>query len=196
MQVAGRSARDIILDRAQELIIRYGYAGLSIRELAQGSGLAKGTIYYHFQDKEEIYFSALERNMLNVRTHITEAAASSNDPIEQLRAVMFAFFGLKETHNSLIFAALREINDMKRQLRDLVNEHRRAILEPVIAIIEQGIRDGLFRPHKAEISVMSLFFTMHGLVTHHCLLQESEISHGEIEEVLDFYLHGLFQREK
>jgi len=51
----GEQTRQSIVSAAYDLIIRQGYAGTSMRQIAEKSGLALGGIYNHFSSKEEVF---------------------------------------------------------------------------------------------------------------------------------------------
>lgn len=52
-----------ILDAATELIIRYGYDKTTISDIANASGVGKGTIYLHFAGKDELFAALLLREI-------------------------------------------------------------------------------------------------------------------------------------
>ncbi|KKO52914.1 TetR family transcriptional regulator [Paenibacillus sp. DMB20] len=56
-----RKKRDLILDKAKELFIQRGYAATSMDELVRYIGVSKGSIYYHFKSKEELFIQLLAR---------------------------------------------------------------------------------------------------------------------------------------
>lgn len=51
----GEQARQSIISAAYDLIIRQGYAATSMRQIAERSGLALGSIYNHFSSKEDVF---------------------------------------------------------------------------------------------------------------------------------------------
>jgi AcrR family transcriptional regulator len=51
----GEVTRLAIEDAAMELFLEQGYAATSMRQIAEGAGLALGGIYNHFSSKEEIF---------------------------------------------------------------------------------------------------------------------------------------------
>lgn len=67
MTVATRKQREfearerLILDHAGELLARHGYLGLNLDELAERIEYAKGTIYLHFQNKEDLLLGVVVR---------------------------------------------------------------------------------------------------------------------------------------
>lgn len=58
----GERTRQAILDAAERLILSQGYNGTSMRQIADGAGIAVGGIYNHFASKEAIFEALLERH--------------------------------------------------------------------------------------------------------------------------------------
>lgn len=52
-----------ILDVAAELIIHYGYDKTTVSDIANVAGVSKGTIYLHFEGKDELFEALLLREM-------------------------------------------------------------------------------------------------------------------------------------
>lgn len=55
----GPSTRERLLDRARELFAHYGYAGVTLRKLAEVAGVNPALIHYYFGDKEQLYEHAV-----------------------------------------------------------------------------------------------------------------------------------------
>ena len=55
------SSRDKILDVAEALFARRGYAGVGLREVAKQVGLGKSSLFHHFPSKAELYLAVLLR---------------------------------------------------------------------------------------------------------------------------------------
>jgi AcrR family transcriptional regulator len=51
-EAEGRQTADRIVERAAELFAQKGFAGTSIREIAEAAGVTKPTLYYHFGSKK------------------------------------------------------------------------------------------------------------------------------------------------
>ena len=52
-----------IFETAMELFAQKGYDGTSVEEITSIVGIAKGTLYYHFTSKEEIFNFLIEEGM-------------------------------------------------------------------------------------------------------------------------------------
>lgn len=187
--------QNIILDAAQRLILQHGYAGLSMRDLSRDSGMAKGTIYYYFQDKEAIYLSVVERDLLNMQARIQAAAHTPGDCTQRLRAVISAYFEMAQANRSIFIARLREISGMENALRTLLQRHRNALMQPIANIITEGHASGVFRPAHPEMVIISLIGMMNSFVTHRFLIEQGDITPEVVDHTLELVLHGIAHRD-
>lgn len=158
------TSKQAILDAAQELLARHGYAGLSMRELAIESGLAKATIYHYFQDKEEIFRQVLERDMRTVHEHVLSAIDKEEGCLAKLRAFVYTMFSLMHARQSIIMSVLRELGENKQLLRDVMCVHRQTHLGPLMTLIQQGVDEGVFRPVNIEYTTYSLLGMINAFV--------------------------------
>jgi AcrR family transcriptional regulator len=55
-----RDKRQIILDIASRIFSHYGYGKTSLDDIATEAGVAKGTIYYYFPSKEDLFMAIVE----------------------------------------------------------------------------------------------------------------------------------------
>src|SRR3989304_2945717 len=57
------SARPAILAAARHLFAERGFAGTSMREIAEAAGVSKAAIYHHFRDKRRLYRELLDEGI-------------------------------------------------------------------------------------------------------------------------------------
>jgi AcrR family transcriptional regulator len=57
------SARDVLMDSAATVIAERGYGGASIDSIVEAAGLSKGTFYWHFKSKEELFLAVIEERI-------------------------------------------------------------------------------------------------------------------------------------
>lgn len=92
-----------ILDEAAALFLRQGYAATSLRHIAAASGMQPGSVYYHFESKDEILEEILRRGIVAVDdVFVTVARDLSPDlePIERLRGHVRAHLGALFEHGA------------------------------------------------------------------------------------------------
>lgn len=119
--------RERILDAAEELFEERGFAGSSIREVAQRAGVAKSLLYHHFSSKRELWREVIRRvfERYGLREKVTEF-------IENLSPDLFMEFSCGPTS---YFGFLRSNPGFARMLSWLDAERRRLPYE------ESGLRD-------------------------------------------------------
>src|SRR6478609_6565172 len=54
--------RDTILDTARSLFAQSGYQHVSMRKIAQELNYSHGALYYHFQNKAELFYAIISRD--------------------------------------------------------------------------------------------------------------------------------------
>ncbi len=76
---------EIIINAAAELFSSVGYDRTSIRDIASRVGLLPGSIYHHFDSKEELYIAVHREGFRRVLKRAKAAGEGLNDPWERLR---------------------------------------------------------------------------------------------------------------
>lgn len=79
--------RDRILDAAAALFSRKGFHKAGMDEIARAAGVAKGSLYYHFRGKSELFRDVALRGMEGLRGELREIAGASM-PVEQKVSAM------------------------------------------------------------------------------------------------------------
>lgn len=77
-----------IFETSMRLFAKKGYDATSIEEITATVGVAKGTLYYHFSSKEEIFNFLVEEGMKLLQNSIDIKIAKSSSSIDKLRAVI------------------------------------------------------------------------------------------------------------
>jgi AcrR family transcriptional regulator len=72
----GRTEQDSreqrILDAAGELLLRFGYRRVTVEDVAARSGVGKGTVYLHWNAKQELFASLLLREVGDVMGQVVQ----------------------------------------------------------------------------------------------------------------------------
>jgi AcrR family transcriptional regulator len=184
-------SKEAVLDAAQRLINQYGYTGFSMRDLAQQSGLAKATLYHHFQDKREIFLQVLERDLAIVRDRLVAAAATPGDLPTRLRHVATTFFELTTERGVLLLSTLRQAAGMEREFCQLMRGYRDQLHRPIVELLQEAITEGTIRPIDPELATLSFFGVLQIFTSRHLLMADLELDEKAVDFVLDFVLNGL-----
>lgn len=78
--------RALILDAAERVFHRRGVSRTTLQEIAQEAGLTRGAIYWHFENKGELFHAMMERVTLPMMAGMTEITPADQErPLERIR---------------------------------------------------------------------------------------------------------------
>src|SRR5687768_5316451 len=100
------AVKDEILDATDRLLARYGYRKMTVEDIAVEAGIGKGSIYLHFNSKEEVVLSHIDRLVDRLRECLKDIAHSDATAAERLRLmlltrVLFRFDSIQHYTQSL-----------------------------------------------------------------------------------------------
>lgn len=76
--VDSQTGRRRVLDAAADLFVAQGFAGTTLRQIASAAGIKAGSIYHHFDSKDDLFVAVLQDG-ISVMIEAFDAAASSLD---------------------------------------------------------------------------------------------------------------------
>ena len=143
--LAGQDLKTVILDRADDLLARYGYARFTMDDLARAVGVGKGTLYLHFESKEDVALSVIKRVVYGVYEQLSRVAARDEDPAARLRAMLVVRVLGRYDGFAHYTATLNELlATLRPALQQLRDRHRDEEARIFAAVIEEGMGAGTF----------------------------------------------------
>lgn len=76
--------RQFIVEQTAPVFNEKGYAGTSITDLTNATGLTKGSIYGNFENKDEVALAAFDYNFNRVTQYIKDKILKTDNSIERL----------------------------------------------------------------------------------------------------------------
>ena len=154
-----QSRRQEILDAATKLFANQGYHGTSMSEIAKEAEFSTGSLYNFFRNKEELYFKLMEEKIAGLEVMVygaLEGPGGIEDKLGRFIDVLLAYF---ETERDFfrIFAEQRGQFELsaKGQFADVIHERYQHYLGAMVNLMQQGIKDGLFKPlDPAELALI------------------------------------------
>ena len=142
-----QDTRTQILDIAQDLIQRQSYSGISFQNLAKAIGIKKGSMYYHFESKEELVIAMLERAGKELQVRFQQGSHKS--AVERLEYYFSIYDRFMEPGNKLCPAGafVGEWDKLTPAIQSAVKRVFNIQVAGVEVILEAGISNGEFQPN-------------------------------------------------
>ncbi|MBD3377576.1 TetR family transcriptional regulator [candidate division KSB1 bacterium] len=187
-----------ILIAAMSLFAKNGVIQTKMTDIAQATGIGKGTIYEYFRSKEDIFATAYEMIFNSTIDKVQSILNSSLEPEEKLRQLMsvtvdnFFHDGGKFAGIMMSFwsEGIRNKDDRIIDIIDLskvYHEYRHIIA----GILTEGIEKGYFRQMNTFMSASALIGAMDGILLQVILDPNLFSPQQAMETLLDMYLNGI-----
>jgi AcrR family transcriptional regulator len=156
-----------ILNSAEILFAKKGYNGTSMKDIVEASGQSKGAIYNHFESKERLFLSLLEKQTTLGLNQLKDRFTTKDKTIDKLRKVLDLTMvnscdcpsEVGRMQIEFMIAASR-IKSLKSEMKNRYNTIHSFIRE----LIDEGIQNGEFKSEIDSESLTSLLYaTLEGL---------------------------------
>lgn len=154
--------RDRILETATKLFSERGFARTSTALLAQEAGVAEGTIFRHFKNKDEIFLELIQRLSSRITADVYKylEVCTPETGLDQICAVIracYVFARNNSTEFSLIFRdAPGHYGEPGAEAYDQCNYILQLLQENFVNAIERGKKDGSIRQDIDPVTVAAV----------------------------------------
>ena len=142
----GREKRDRILRAAVKIFSRKGFFNSKVSEIARSAEVADGTIYLYFKNKDDLLISLFEEKMGEVVEDVRRRIAVGGNALEKLKIFIENHMDLLEREAGLVEVLQVELRQSTKFLKDYTPVKFFEYLEIISGILEEGKREGVFRP--------------------------------------------------
>lgn len=157
-----------ILEAAKTLLLERGLGGTSVHQIAKKAELGVATIYFYYQNKEELFFALQQEGLRLLQEKIQWACRQGATPRDKIKKIAQAYYRFSQVHKDyfdiinyflsqpgVIFSPI-----IKKELDHLGN----TILSQVENVLLEGSRQNIFPGIDAKQSAIQLWGMLHGLL--------------------------------
>lgn len=183
--------RDDVISAAGRLFAERGYHGTSMRDLGAELGLQGSSLYSHISSKEDLLVEVVERAAELFEASSAAALDGSDDPTDQLRALIDGHVGVVLDHLDTARTFLNEARALDEDHRQRVIKARDRYEHAFRDVIRRGIADGVFRPD-ADATVSAIFVLSVLNAIDRWYSEEGRLNRRElVDEMVGFVTRGL-----
>jgi len=137
--------RHEIFHQVVNVFLKKGFQETSMREIAEAAGLGKSTLYDYFKTKDEILVYFFE-DQLNDLTAEAQKIAVQNTPADiRLRQIMGSYIENFQANKNLFLKLSFESQRLNAESQKQIQQKRHAYQDMIRALIDEGVREGVFR---------------------------------------------------
>lgn len=191
--------RNAILEAAELVFAERGFHSARIQDVAQKARIAVGTVYNHFEQKDDLLHALLEERTEKMLDRLAPAASDPDDFEAKLTARLARMLGYVEEHRGFFLVAIEhglfakgpqpvETGGCGKQMRQ-IERFRAAFRE----LLEEGLAAGALEPMDTQLLVWFLGGALRAFTVG--ALQRQEPDLGALAPTLSrLFLHGAARR--
>ncbi|MFH1033317.1 MAG: TetR/AcrR family transcriptional regulator [Pseudomonadota bacterium] len=186
-----------IIEAALKVFAKNGFYNSKVSEIARAAGVADGTIYLYFQNKDDILISLFEEEMQQVLDSVTEAVARESDPSKKLECFALAHLNLVEQNLEMAEIIQVEVRQSSKFMRGYHNIKFQQYLNIISGIIKEGQALGVFRPDiQPGVAKRAFFGALDEMSRYWVLSTARKYSiTAAAQEISRFFLQGMLARQ-
>ena len=131
-----------IFEISMKLFAEKGYDATSIEDITETVGVAKGTLYYHFTSKEEIFDFLVEEGIKLLQNSVDIKIAKYSNYLDKIKAIVLIQIKIVNKYEDLISIILTQLWGKEKR-----NKKCQKLIYDYIDKIEEIVKTGMSKGH-------------------------------------------------
>ena len=145
-----------IFETSMKLFAKKGYEATSIEEITATVGVAKGTLYYHFSSKEEIFNFLVEEGIKLLQNSIDIKTAKFPNYIDKIKAIILIQIKIVDKYEDIITILLSQFWGNKAR-NQMCKEQILTYISKIEEIVRQGIEKKEIKQGNPQIIASEIY---------------------------------------
>ncbi len=190
--------RKKIIEGAARLFACKRFDEVLMDDVAQTTGVAKGTVYSYFADKEELYFAVVFDGISRLNQELLFKVNKRIAPDKKLREMIQALISFQ--NKNLIFFKLMYIEDTKSETgqgrhRKLWETERIKQLEAIETVLHNGAQQQLFTVRNPKTEARILRDMVRSILISNLSAGDKKMTTKQmVEMIMDIFLWGIAKK--
>jgi AcrR family transcriptional regulator len=180
--------RHEIFHQVLKIFLKKGFQETSMREIAEAAGLGKSTLYDYFKTKDEILIYFFEDQLNDLTVEAQKIAMQNLTADKRLRQIMETYIKNLQANKSLFLKLSFESQRLKAASQKQIQDKRNAYEDMIRALIDEGIREGVFRKVNSLLAARLLIGTVTPVI-HGTRLTDTP--QDILKDTLDIFFNGI-----
>jgi len=180
--------RHEIYHKVVNTFLKKGFQETSMQEIAEAAGLGKSTLYDYFKTKDEILIYFFEDQLNDMAEEAQKIALQNLSADKRLREVMEKYIENLQANKNLFLKLMQESQRLKLESQKQIQQKRHAYQDLIRALIDEGIREGVFRPLNSLLAARLLISAMAPVIF---TSRTTGTPQEMLKETLDIFFTGI-----
>jgi len=180
--------RHEIFHQVVPIVSKKGFYETSMREIADAAGLGKSTLYDYFKTKDEILIYFFEDQLRDMTQEAQKIALQNLSADKRLRQITEKYLESLQANKSLFLKLMQESQRLKLESQKQVQAKRYAYQDLIRALIDEGIREGVFRKVDSLLAARLLISSISSAVYGS---RSTGTPQEMLKETLDIFFKGI-----
>lgn len=174
------------------MIAENGYFGSPVSAIAARAGVADGTIYLYFKNKDEVLRTAIDTVFDRFHKQVHDQFKTMTDPRAQLEYVARVHLESHSVNRSMAIIMQTEIRQSAKFIAEFSHHHLVKYIQLVREIIRDGQQSGLFRADISDgVLAHCLFGAIDELLSSAVFTGRTYDARATAAQVIDILLNGI-----
>ena len=170
------------------LILRQGFAATSMQEIAEAAGVGKSTLYDYFPTKDHVLLFVFEEELGRVQEQ-AEGIGAQDIPVEEkLLKILEAQLDYLLNNKNFFMELSMQVVQLGQAGQERIMKKRYAYQDLLRSVLDQGVKEGVFRPVNTRLATRSLLSIMEVLVY---TTRPTGTLREMLMDALDMFMHGI-----
>lgn len=186
------SKYEAILRSAIKVFASSGFFNSKVADVAREAGVADGTVYLYFKNKDDILVSIFNYHMEEALAAGKASLAKTDDPIEKLRRIVHAHLESLGRDRNLAIVFQVELRSSTKFMEQFSATKVSEYLDLIRGVLEEGQQHGAFRSAlNTKVAAKMLFGALDEMATNWVLSRKRYSLASTAEPLLDVFLNGI-----
>ncbi len=179
-----------IIKIAANLFSQKSFHDVTMDEIAEKVGVAKGTIYLYFSSKDNLYLEILEHTFGSIEALLEKEVNTASLAPEKLKKVLAIIIKFYRGNIDVLKILSRDETHLIQEHHDLTEKWRLRRIELYEKIIEKGIKEGSFKTRNTELAALILYGAVGAVMVFYDLDKSPEAIAEELySEIASGFFH-------
>lgn len=156
--------KEMIMEKARDLFVSEGYQHVTMRQIAKSLGYSHGSLYYHFKNKGELFYSLVSNDFSSLNETLDEVLNTNIDIEAKVKEILLSYieFGIRNPNHYRIMFLIQD-DDLYIDFQSEPNVTYEKLASALHTLCGNKVTPKI---------IWSLFLSLHGFVAHYCLHPE------------------------